>query len=416
MIPSRGACGQVGVRSIRARVCLVLAVTTLLIASFGDVRSAMAEDLDRVASFDIPAQPLDKALLEFGLQARVQIMFAGNTAIAKSRSQAIKGRYRVSQALNALLNGTPLRYATQGNTVTVAADHPQAAVTGDPEGGARSDDLGVEQRNNDRRPRTDESKDGRKGQRQREILEEVVVTGTYIRGTEPIGSPLIVYSREAIEESGAATIGEFARQIPENFSGADPLTSGLGRATQQAIFDQTSGNIFGGAAFNLNGIGPSATLTLLNGHRLAPGGADGSFVDISLIPLSAVERIEILPDGASAIYGSDAVAGVVNVITRKNYDGAQTSMSYGEATAAGGGELTASQLLGKSWSSGNLMLTYEYDRQTGLDASQRDFIPAQGGPDSVLPPSWRSSLLISGSQELGSRTSLGGEAFYSTRR
>jgi iron complex outermembrane recepter protein len=255
-----------------------------------------------------------------------------------------------------------------------------------------------------------------KEQQQGEILQEVTVTGTYIRGTAPIGSPLIVYSREAIAQSGAATIGDFARQIPENFSGADALTAGLGRATQLSTFDQSGDNIYGGTAFNLNGMGPSATLTLLNGQRLAPAGGDGSSVDVSLIPLSAVERIEILPDGASAIYGSDAVAGVVNIITRKDFNGAQTSVSYGEATGGGAGEVTGSQVLGKSWSSGNAMMTYEYYRQSGLDASQRDFIPDQGGPDSILPPNWRNSVLISGNQDIGSSTSLSGEAIYSSKR
>ncbi len=111
MIPSRGACGQVSGRSIRARVCLVLAVTTLLIASFGDVRSAMAEDLDRVASFDIPAQPLDKALLEFGLQAHVQIMFSPSSSTHRLRTRALKGRYTSRDALAELLEGTGLNYS-----------------------------------------------------------------------------------------------------------------------------------------------------------------------------------------------------------------------------------------------------------------------------------------------------------------
>lgn len=403
----RDACEGVASRPARFRACIPLAMTMLLFACLAESRAALAGDLDQVKLFDIPAQSLDKALLQFGDQAHVQIMFAWNPMISGLRSHVIKGRYTARQALSALLEGTRLEYAEHGRTVTIARDPPPnpAQIQAD----AKSDAEDTVRADKQKQP-------GAKEQKSREVLEEVTVTGTYIRGTAPIGSPLIVYSREAIEESGASTIEEFARQIPENFSGADALTSGIGRATQESVFDQTGGNIFGGSAFNLNGIGPSATLTLLNGHRLAPAGADGSFVDISLIPLSAVERIEILPDGASAIYGSDAVAGVVNVITRKNYDGAQTGISYGEATANGAGELTGSQLLGKSWSSGNLMLTYEYGRQSGLDASQRDFIPAQGGPDSILPPSFRNSVLISGNQDLGDGTSLSGDAIYSTKR
>jgi iron complex outermembrane recepter protein len=394
------------IRSIRVRASFTLAAAIVLFTSFADVRAASAGDLDRVARFDIPAQSLDKALLEFGVQAHMQIMFAWKPAIDRLRSPSIKGRYTARQALTALLKGTQIQYATHGHTITVVSDPPQSAATPRP---ARDDTVAepsVEQRKGTRS----------KSKEERPALEEVTVTGTYIRGTAPIGSPLIEYSREAIDESGAATIEEFARQIPENFSGADVLTSVIGGATPSPVFDQTGNNVFGGAAFNLNGIGPAATLTLLDGHRLAPAGADGAFVDVSMIPLSAVERIEILPDGASAIYGSDAVAGVVNIITRKNFQGAQTSVSYGEAADGGADEETVSQLLGHSWSTGNVMMNYEYAGDSGLDASQRDYIPNQGGPDSLVPPNWRNSVLISGNQAIASDTSLSVDALYGTRR
>ncbi len=406
MTSIRDACEGVLVRSASFRAYLALVVATVLLASFVDVRVALAGDLDRVARFDIPAQSLDKALLEFGQQAHVQIMFAWQPTIGRLRSPHIKGRYTARQALSALLQGTQLQYAARGNTITIAPDPPQAAAARAP----AQDDSVV-----DSRVEQDRSKRS-KTTEQRPALQEVTVTGTYIRGTTPVGSPLIVYSREAIEESGVATIEEFARQIPQNFSGADVLTGVIGNATQAPVFDQTGGNVFGGAAFNLNGMGPAATLTLLNGHRLAPAGAYGAFVDVSMIPLSAVERIEILPDGASAIYGSDAVAGVVNIITRRNFQGAQTSVSYGEAPDGGAGEETLSQLLGQSWSTGNVMMTYEYTGNSGLDASQRDFIPSQGGPDSIVPPNWRNSVLVSANQDVGSDTSLSVDALYGTRR
>ena len=407
MISTRDACEGVLVRSARFQGYLALIVAAIvLLASFVDVGAALAEDLDRVARFDIPAQPLDKALLEFGLQAHVQIMFAWRPMVGRLRSPIIKGRYTARQALSVLLKGTQLQYAAHDNTVTIAPDPPQITAARTP----AQEDIAAE-------PRVEHDKSKRpKAKEQGPALEEVTVTGTYIRGTAPLGSPLLEYSREEIEESGAATIEEFARQIPENFSGADVLTSVIGHATQTPVFDQTGNNIFGGAAFNLNGIGPGATLTLLDGHRLAPAGAEGAFVDVSMIPLSAVERIEILPDGASAIYGSDAVAGVVNIITRKNFQGAQTNVSYGQATDGGAAEETVSQLLGRSWSTGNAMMTYEYAGNSGLDASQRDFIPSQGGPNSIVPPNWRNSVLISGNQDIGSDTSLSVDALYGTRR
>lgn len=385
----------------------LLAISALLLAAAAYGRVAIAGDLDSVELFDIPAQSLDKALLEFGVQAHVQIMFEWSPMTGSLHSRLIKGRYPARQALSALLEGNHLEYSEHGHTVTIVRDPPHGSVR------PRADRKGAAEATVRRDKHTQSEL---KEQKRNDVLDEVTVTGTYLRGTVPVGSPVLVYSREAIDESGAATIGEFARQIPENFSGADSLTSGLGGASQEAIFDQTDGNVFGGAAFNLNGIGPTATLTLLDGQRLAPAGVSGSFVDVSLIPLSAVERIEILPDGASAIYGSDAVAGVVNIITRKDFQGASTNVRYGAATAGGANEVTASQLLGKSWSTGNVMMAYEYDGQGGLDASRRNFIPDQGGPYSIVPSTWRNSLLVSGRQDIGDGTSVSGDATYSTRR
>jgi outer membrane receptor protein involved in Fe transport len=154
---------------------------------------------------------------------------------------------------------------------------------------------------------------------------------------------------------------------------------------------------------------------LLNGHRLAPGAFDGSLVDISQIPLSAVDHIEVLDDGTSAIYGSDAVAGVVNIITRKDFDGAETSFRYGGSTEGGAVEYTASQLLGHFWDSGDFVLNYEYDDQGGLDASQRNWIGAQGGLYSLIPVNRRNSVLATGSQNIGSETTLSADVLYSDR-
>src|SRR5580698_9206286 len=163
------------------------------------------------------------------------------------------------------------------------------------------------------------------------------------------------YSRDDIDQSGAATLDQFARQLPENFGGADDIGTLNTNANLGILPQGASSNVFGGAAFDLNGLGVGATLTLLNGHRLAPSGFDGSFVDVSQIPLSAVDHIEVLNDGASAIYGTDAVAGVVNIVTRKDYSGAEAALRYGTSTEGGDMEETASLLAGRGWGSGNFM-------------------------------------------------------------
>jgi outer membrane receptor protein involved in Fe transport len=127
-----------------------------------------------------------------------------------------------------------------------------------------------------------------------------------------------------------------------------------------------------------------STLVLINGDRPPLGGAIGTFADISVIPASIIERIEIVPDGSSAIYGSDAVAGVVNVITRTNFEGAETRFRIG--TADGDSEeYQFSQLLGTRWASGNAVIAYEFYQRGALHADDRAFATDDlrpfGGPD-----------------------------------
>ena len=222
-------------------------------------------------------------------------------------------------------------------------------------------------------------------------LKELVVTGTHITGEIPVGASLSTYDREDFDKLGSATVDSLARYMLENFSGADSLATVNTNGNVGNLQQGAATNIFGGAGFNLLGLGPGATLTLLDGHRIAPGGLDGSMVDVSLIPLSAIDHIEVLTDGASAIYGSDAVAGVVNIVTRRALEGAETSIRYGQSTEGGAGEFTGSQLVGHSWSSGNVLLDYEYDDSQGLDASERSWIGPENGPYSLIPEIGRAS-------------------------
>ncbi len=242
-----------------------------------------------------------------------------------------------------------------------------------------------------------------------------MVTGTHIQGEIPVGSSLSVHTADEMERSGSATLEQFGRKMTENYSGTDSIATVNTNGTV-GIFEQgAASNVFGGAGFNLKGLGPGSTLTLLNGHRLAAGGLDGATVDISQIPLSAIDHIEVLDDGASAIYGSDAVAGVVNIITRREFEGAETSLRYGRATQGGAAESTASQVVGKSWDEGNAMLDYEFDDQGGLDASQRSWIGPQGGPFSLIPENRRHSVYMTGREDIGEKSTLSADVLYSDR-
>src|SRR5262249_10226309 len=126
-------------------------------------------------------------------------------------------------------------------------------------------------------------------------LEEVVITGTLIHGVLDIMSPLQFVSRDDMKRTSYAT-------VQDALSGLT-LSGGGGQSEDYA----GNGNFARGVAANLRGLGSGATLVLINGHRQPFSGALGDFVDLSNIPWSAVERIEVLPDGASALYGSDAI-------------------------------------------------------------------------------------------------------------
>src|SRR6185437_10401442 len=130
-------------------------------------------------------------------------------------------------------------------------------------------------------------------------LQAVTVTGTRIRGGST-PSPVITIGSEQIQQEGFADLGEVIRSVPQNFNGGQNpgvigAASGIGNQ-----------DLTGGSSLNLRGLGADASLTLLNGRRLAYDGFSQG-MDISAIPVEAVERLEIVPDGASAIYGSDAV-------------------------------------------------------------------------------------------------------------
>ena len=160
-------------------------------------------------------------------------------------------------------------------------------------------------------------------------LDRVVVTGTNLRGVDLAESqPVVVLDREAIEASGATTIPDLMRQISETGGGTGNFTTANSGALQA---DSPAGQ----AGISLRGLGTASTLTLVNGRRIAASSfANGSenFVDVNAIPLAAIERVEVLTTGASAVYGADAVAGVVNFILRKDFEGLRLEASYGDST------------------------------------------------------------------------------------
>ncbi len=190
-------------------------------------------------------------------------------------------------------------------------------------------------------------------------IEEIVVTGSRInRADLNTPAPVTVVSREQIVQSGRASVGDILQSLP---------------AQSNAINPQVNNGGDGSTRVNLRGLGSARTLVLLNGRRFVPGGrgADDS-VDLSAIPMAAIERVEILKDGASAIYGSDAIGGVVNIITRKNWTGTEVS-AFGGMSQRGDGQVvdlsvTTGQKLG---SRAYMLFTGGYYRQEPVWAGDR---------------------------------------------
>ena len=209
--------------------------------------------------------------------------------------------------------------------------------------------------------------------------ELIVVTGSHIRGGVAAGANVEVFTRQDLDRSGYPTIQQFIHALPQNFQGgggSEDISEGiLARSNQMA-----------GSSINLRGLGADSTLVLVNGRRSPQSGLEGNFNDISLIPQSAIERIEILTDGASAIYGSDAVGGVVNFILRKEYSGAETILRYGRATEGDSDEYKFAQSFGTAWSSGRALISYEFYYRDPIFYRERKFastadLTSRGGSD-----------------------------------
>lgn len=204
---------------------------------------------------------------------------------------------------------------------------------------------------------------------------EIVVTGTQLRGVAPVGSSVIGVGRSEIEAIGATTTNQILQLQPQvfNFGIADTQRNGTGGA----------GNITYSSAINLRGLSPFATLTLVDGHRVVPQGTLGAAVDPSSIPTVMLERIDIVPDGASATYGSDAIAGVVNLIMRRKYEGLEVGGRYGFADAYH--ESQANILAGRRWATGQITIGAEYSAHSRLSGLDRDFfqsdLRSRGGAD-----------------------------------
>jgi outer membrane receptor protein involved in Fe transport len=218
-----------------------------------------------------------------------------------------------------------------------------------------------------------------------------------------------VSTRRQLEEAGVTDLAGFTRILPQNFTGGqNPGVAGGGQQGGQS-------NVNNSATLNLRGLGPDATLTLINGHRIAYDALNQG-VDISAIPLVAVERIEVIADGASALYGSDAVGGVANIILRREFDGAQMSARLGASTQGGNWQQQYSLISGGRWSSGGFMVATDFLRATPILAGQRDYASALDEGATLIAGQSQLSIALAGHQRLTDGISLEVDGHFSHRR
>ena len=202
-------------------------------------------------------------------------------------------------------------------------------------------------------------------------LGTVVTTGSRIRGLAEDGAvQALSIDREAINETGAGSLIEVLKELPQTGGGRGTFST----STAGALSGDTPP---GAASVSLRGLGASSTLTLINGRRASiTSFAQGqeNFIDVNAIPLAAIERVDVLPSGASAVYGADAVAGVVNYILRDDFDGFEVQASYGNSTAGTDeGKLNLNAVWGHSDDRQSLLFVADYYKREALFDRDRDF-------------------------------------------
>jgi outer membrane receptor protein involved in Fe transport len=204
-------------------------------------------------------------------------------------------------------------------------------------------------------------------------LETITVTGSHIRRVDvETSNPVVTIDSTAIRASGKLTLGDLVQQLPAVTGGnVNPQVN--------------NGGGTGGTTVGLRGLGGQRTLVLIDGHRVI-NSATNNLVDVNSIPTDMVERIEVLTDGASAIYGSDAIGGVINVILKKNYNGASLSAQYGQSGHGDGASKAYTAAFGHTSDKWDIMGGVGYNQTDGILASRRKFsknsVSISGGPTS----------------------------------
>ncbi|MEN7341745.1 MAG: TonB-dependent receptor [Pseudomonadota bacterium] len=321
-------------------------------------------------NFDVDAQRTDKSLLEIARTGEVQVLFAPQP-VEKHNSPPVRGTYTVDSALELSLSDSDLEYefktddfvlvSSKGSGSASTSNLPKVAPSS-----AQSGILLAQLQSDQSRDQAIEAlevEDESSFNEEESELDTIVVTGSRIEGYAS-SKPTVVIDADLIESFGYDTLEDVFRSLPVSFSGYSE-SDGIGEDgffANPSIEVPQSGDV---TILSLGALGPGSTLVLLDGRRLpssAVGG--GSYTDVSGIPLFMIERIEILPAGSAALYGADAVAGVINIILKKDAEGGELSAEFRHSDH----DAHYRQYSGsytKSWGSGKVTLNGDYSDYDG---------------------------------------------------
>ncbi|WP_170226850.1 TonB-dependent receptor [Sphingorhabdus contaminans] len=385
----------------------LLATTTCIVAM---AMPAQAQ----VRSYDIQAGDMQTALDNYARQSGRQLIYKVDEVKGK-RSKGARGNLSADAALKKILAGTGFqaRIDTMG-AIAIA----KMGNGGDSSSGFRAAAAGSEESvssNGEASPNAG----GAALSSDHDDKNDIVVTGSHIRGVDT-AAPSITIDRSALERTGYSSVAEVFQRVPQNFTDISAGTGSLGTNIGTPLSSANASSRSEGV--NLRGLGANSTLVLLDGKRRA-GSIGGRVVDISVLPISLIKSIEIVFGGRSAVYGSDAVGGVVNFVTRKDFEGAETTAFF-STTEKGGERFQASQLVGVNGDAGNIVAAYDYSEDWEYDLVNAGYTQPLTSPFDTQTflalqaqqPSRRHSAYVAGELSVNDVLQIYVSGLYSTRR
>ncbi|MEP7247968.1 MAG: TonB-dependent receptor, partial [Gammaproteobacteria bacterium] len=348
----------------------ILCASTLL--AFSAVTPSLAQAAIK-HQIDIPAQQLSSALAALAQQARIQLLYPTELVVGQ-QARSLSGSMTPEDALRVLLEQSRLRFEfLDAQTVTLLPSSGPAQSATTPNEAAPIAPIaprpvtwsGINRgpirlaQSNDVHAASGAGDEGRVGAATSaaSAVEQIVVTGSRIGAKGVSAAPVVTFTREKLDELGVTQIADVLNYLP------------------QQSFQVLEGDTFAGARpVQLRGLGLGTTLVLVNGRRTVTAALQGAraFFDLSMLPLAAVERIEVLADSASAIYGADAIGGVLNVVLKDHVDHPTLDLQVSNIQD-GGGERQASFTVGASGERFKSMLVLDFLKRDALYGYQRDF-------------------------------------------